>query len=208
MEIFLWYNLKDIIDKFMEFPINIRIEHFPSQDDFVEELGGESFYDYVIPIHETIKPYNDDLLHIHFNENGEIDNEPYIVEYVKKKNIDDMYWFTPLTIQYVNEAIEKVVDLFNWYCKELINQRISEFSHDLRRNEEYTLALCEHYGVYDIVDDLFFRGYLPYFKYVKHPDDIDTFYAKLDKFKTFVSKYKKYRKKHPMYIKGVCKVIL
>ena len=204
MDLFRWYNLKGIVNEFMKFPTNIVIEHFPSRDDFVYGLDDCVFNDYIIPIWETDdRPYNDNLLHIHFNEIGEIDNEPYVMEYVKKKKIDDMHWFIPLTIQYVNEVIEKVVDLFTWYCKELINGSTYDFSYDLRRNEEYVVTLCKYYDIYDIVDDLFFTCDLRYFKYIKHPDDIDTFYAKLDKFKDFVSNYKRYRDKHPMYIKGV-----
>ena len=203
MELFCWHSLKDIVGTFMHFPTNIIIKHFPSQCDFVVEIDGYLFDDYVIPIDKAGEPCTDNLLHIHFNEDGEIDNEPYIVEYVKTKKLDDVFWFIPLTIRYVNEVIAKVVDLFTWYCKNLMNRRISEFDYDLRKNQKYVMMLCKYYGIHDLVTDLFFTCDLRYFKYIKHPDDIDTFYAKLDKFKDFVSNYKRYRDKHPMYIKGV-----
>jgi len=201
LSIFHIYDLKEVVKTYMGLPVTIDIEHFPVNWDF----KNPSYCTSVAPISKTNSRYIDDnLLHIHFNKDGEIDNEPYVCQYVKTKRIDDMSWFAPLTLHKVNEAIEKVVDLFIWYCKELsvasIVDSVYEFAHDLTLNYAYISVLCKHYGVADLVRDLFFAGELRYFKYVKHLDDVDVLYAKLDKLKDFISNYNKLKEKHPMYI--------
>ena len=209
ISIFRYYELKDVIEEFIGFPASIEISHFPTEYDYKTQTSMGSFNDYVTPITEICELHDDNLLHIHFNKNGKIDNEPHIEQYVKAKRLDDLSWFTPLTIHKVNEVIAKIVDLFTWCCRELADGKLSAFAYDVVYKYPYVSALCRHYGIYDLIHDLFFTGKLQYFKYVKHPNDIDTLYDKLNALKEFIGNYKQYKKKHSMhmemYIDGIGK---
>jgi len=86
----------------------------------------------------------------------------------------------------------KIVDLFNWYCKELAKGTIKTFEYDLRRNRDYLMMLAKYYGVEDTIKSLF----LEY-------NTCSNSELKLETLKDFIECYRHIKNKHPMKIQGI-----